>query len=501
MISDKKYPYFYWGKVNRVTNPYLMKDEELYDLVNFYTTELGSKKVRPGLTPYLNQADTSKVVHLSYSKLADAGKKLLRFSGNKVYAVDPTSASSWGSSIYTNSVNWDRPESVAFASKVHIVDQHTSSGQYLEYNGSSITERTTTSGTDTVVPYKGKTIVVYHGRVYVANSYYSQFYRSYVSFSSVDYVDKGTSPSSPWTTLSDDPASANYFPVDIDYKGSILKLTNINDRLNIYKEEGVYRFNEESLFAVFGVAPIDNTISTMEETREDYFLTSEGFYKSDGNTVSPVGEGWYLIIKEILKNGIDTSKVFSGSANYNYYCYLGNVTYDGQTLANACFVYNARYDEMWLWSFGQELSCFGYYIDNNGRKVTLFGSASGKVYKLDEDATTDDGTPIFAYFRSKYYYFDDLTLWNYLSEIYPYTRQNTSGVKILVDRDFQNDYQELNVDFDRKDSSKIDYDSIGRFKSLSIKVAYDGKGKQPVIDGFVFDVKEFGEPKVTEGKS
>lgn len=503
--DEQKFPYLWFTSVNRRVNPFTMKDDELLDLVNWYSDKIGSKTVRPGLTPFLDQIDGNAVKHLYYAKFPNGNKRLLRFSGSKIYAVDPTTANTWGSSIFTNSGNFTNPESVILAAKIHTVDQDGSGvGKYFEYNSSTVTETTYTSSSDVVIPHKGSTITVLHRRIYVGKPYYSpNTYRSRLSWSSIDYVNKGTTPATAWTTDANDVSSSNFRDIDIDYKGNILKLTNINDSINIYKENGIYRYNESLVYLLFGASPFAGSIATMEEVNEDFFFTNEGFYRTTGRTVAynstisvkPVAEGWLPIIKQILHNGIDTTKVTSFAANYQYFCYMGDVTYDGNTVRNACFVYDARLDEMWLWSFAYDISCFGSYTNTSGDKVILLGDVNGNVYKLDYYANDDAGQPIQAYFIHKYLYFDNPVLFKNQTELYMFS---TPGVELelLFDKDYKNQYESVGTISGYASSKRLGYDKIGQFQALSAKILWNGKGVRPTFNGYISNIK-FGSERIT----
>ena len=467
-----------------------MRDDELLDLVNWYSSEIGSKEVRPGLTPFLDQVDNSPVVASFYAKFPNGQKRLLRFSGKKVYAVDPTVATGWGAAIFSNVTDFVKPEAVILNGKLHIVDQNSAGvGQYFEYDSSTMTEVNTTSAGDLVMPYKGKSITILHRRVYVGSPYYApNTYRSRLAWSTIDYQNAGTDPASPWTTQADDVSSANFRDIDIDYKGGITKITNINDRINVYKEEGIYRYNESQVFSLFGLSPFPSSVATMEETQEDYFLTNEGFFKTDGaSKPTPIAEGWYPIIKQILKNGIDRSKIVSFSANYWYFCYLGNVTYDGEQKLNACFVYDAKLDEMWLWKFAFDISSIGHFVNDNGEKVILLGDINGNMYKLDTNANDDAGNAIMAYFKHKYVPFNDPSLLNRMMGLYAF---GTPGVELElgVALDFKDEWPQIASVNGFILSTMVDFERIGHFQFLSTKISWNGKGKRPKFNGFIAEI-------------
>jgi len=492
--THQDYPYLYFTAVNRGVNPYLMQDNELWDSVNFWTERtMGAKKVRPGFTPFLNNPDSLPVKGLFYVKFPNGYVRLARVSGKTVYAVDPTTASTWGSSILTPiTSNFVRPDFTILAAKGHIVDQISDTeSHYIEWTDSAgtdtMTDTTYTSSTDTVVPYKGKVITTYHQRVYVGSPYYSpNVYKSRLSWSTIEYANWGSSPASPWTqdVTGIDITSANWRDIDQDYNGNIIKLTNINDRINIYKENQIYRYNESQVFSIFGMSPILGTIATVAETEEDYWLTDEGFFKTDGNTITPVSDGWYPIIKQIFANGLTPSKFVSAGANFLYFCYLGNITYDGQTISNAMFVYSTKFAEMSLWSLGFDVSSIGTYVNSSEDKIVVFGDTSGKTYYLDYSANDDAGTPITAYLRTKYFFFDSVTKENNIDKVHALATEG-SEMNLQADPDFSGQYNDLLEISDVHSKTMKDMSDFGQFYTMSFRVSWNGKGNRPEFYGIV----------------
>ena len=493
---EKEYSFFFFSDVNQKVNPILMKDEELLDLVNWYTDKLGAKKVRPGYKKFLDNPDSKKVTGLHFFKFPNGTITFLRFSGANIYAINPNTATSWGTAGFTYTSDFKRPEATILSGKVHIVDQISSTDSvYIEYDSSTFTNTNYVSGTDVVIPYKGKTITVYHRRIYVGSPYYApNLYKSRLSWSSIDYENHGTSPPSPWTTDDNDISSANYRPIDPDFNGDILKVTSIGDRLNIYKSNGLYRYNEERMFTLLQMSPIDGSIATMPETSEDYFLTSEGFFKTNGRDVKPIGVGWLPIIKEIFRNGINLSKVVSYAVDFRYYCYLGDVTYNGRTVTNAVFVYDARIDELWLWSLGHDMTAFGHYTNNNGKNILVMGDVDGNTYYFDDNADDDGGKKISAMFRTKYFVFDDPRKYNQLVGLYMFAGTG-SGSKIAVATDYSDQYETIGEIDKFIEQGFVNYEDVGMFKTLSVKIYWDGGGKRPNINGFIFTIKPLGERK------
>ncbi len=507
--KNKKYYHMAYSQVNRRVNPYLMKDDELWDSVNWWSERrIGSKKVRPGYNAFLNAVDANPVLGLFYVKFPDGVKRLIRISGKNIYAVDPNTAANWGAAKHSISPsNFFRPDYTVLNGKIHIVTQPSSlESHYIEgTSGDSYTEPDYVSGTDPVLPYRGLTCAMYHRRVYTGSGYDSGgLYGSYINWSAIDYQNKGTSPSSPWTsqaTLTDVTFAFNT-PVDKDYAGSVIKLTNINDRLMIYKEEGIYKWNETSLLDVFGLSPIQGTIATMKETKTDYFLTNEGFFKTDGQTITPVGEGWYDHIKQMFQNTLDPTQFHSFSANYLYFCYLGSVTYDGKTLSNACFVYNAYYNEMYLFNFGHHLTCFGYYINSSKEKVIVAGDVNGNTYQFDFSPSTNDdaGVPIKASMKTKYYYWDSPEKKNNITKFWSFASRQ-SEIEVNVDKDFKGEFKDNILSLTDKFSKGMkDPSEIGQFNVLSFEYLWNGKGERPEIYGDIPSIVQEGERINEDGK-
>jgi hypothetical protein len=497
MTPEQEFPYMYFTSVFKRANPYVMKDNELLDAMNFWTeNKVGAIKVRPGYSAFLNAVDTDPVTGFIYVKFPNGQKRLARVSGGKIYAVDPDSAGNWGTADYTDAVNdFVRPDNTVLSGKVHIVDRISSSVyKYIEWTNSAGTDTlgnaSYTSGTDTVIPYRARTVTTFHRRVYTGSTFSTpNEYLSRIGWSSIDYANKGSDPSSPWTTSDTDTTYANYRNIDTDYKGGILKLTNINDKLNIYKEEGIYRYNESSVMDIFGLSPMAGSIATMEETKEDYFFTDEGFFKTNGQETQTIGVGWYPYIKEMLRNGVTASVIHSYAVNFLYFCYLGDVTYNGKTVANACFVYNAYYDELSLWSFYHNITAFGHYVNSSGDKVFLLGDENGKTYKLDYTSSTDAGQPISAFADTKYFFFGSPRIQNQVRDVLAFATPG-SQMQINLAKDFDDEYREvMSVSGDGASHKKIDLSKIGYFRTLSARVTWNGAGVRPELYGLVFSVK------------
>ncbi len=503
---EKEYPLMYFTSVNRRVNPYLMKNEELWDCVNFWTEgSLGEKKVRPGLTPFLDQIDTDPVKALHFIKFPNGKTRLARVSGTKIYLVDPlANPATWGSAKITINANFNRPEFAILSAIVSISDRLSiSDHRYLEWTDAagtdSIVDPNYVSSTNPVVRYKAKSIVAYHRRIYGVNTFdVGGEATSDLSWSSIDYQNKGTTPSTPWTTQSTltDTTYASFTPVDSDNNGDCLKVTNIADSLQIYKESGMYRFNDvtPALTDAFGFGALDGSVATIPEVKQDIFLTNEGFFKNDGTNVTIIGDGWYPIIKQIFRNGFTPSKVCSIGANFLYFCYMGDIKYDDKTVNNACFVYNSFYDELNLFSFAFDVTSFGTYINASKDKVILVGDSGGRVYTFDYSANDDAGQPIQAMLRHKYYFFDAPQRTDNMTEIKGYSTL-ASEVQVLADKDFHNEYQEIASIKGTDIKKRMGYDKIGQFKTLSFKIMWNGKGVRPGYYGLIPKIKQQSERK------
>jgi hypothetical protein len=500
--TDKKYPYMFFTQVNRRVNPYSMQDFELFDSVNWWTERrVGAKKVRPGYKVVFDNPDSQPVKGLFYEKFPNGTRRLVRVSGKYIYAIDPLVATSFGSAKLTLSSGhaFVRPEAAVLNNLIHIVSKVSSTEFHYVEGGptDTYTDTNYTSGTDPVVPYKALTCVMYHRRIYTADNYDTSEYSSFFSYSTVDYVNDGTSPASPWSSqaVAVDPSWAYNTPVDKDSAGQILKLTSINDKLQIYKEHGIYMYtdNPPTIFNIFGLGAIQGSIATMQNTKQDYFLTNEGFFVSDGNSVKQVGEGWYDHIKQMFQNTsvvLDPTQIHSFSVGFLYFCYLGTVGYDGRILQNACFVFNAYYNEMYLFNFGHHITCFGSYPTATQDDAILLGDVNGNVYQFDfTDTTNSDATvPISAWFDSKYYYFDAPETKNQLQAVYSYGTLG-SEVTLMVDKDYRREYKYSASDVVKFGSKAgVDPSDVGFFKCLSIRFQWNGAGVRPEVWGAEPDV-------------
>ena len=501
--EDKKYPYFYFTTVNRRVDPYDVKDQELYDSVNWWTEyQAGGKRVRPGYTPFMDRIDNNPVTGFAFIRFPNGYNRLARISGPSIYTIDPNVAATWGAPTKTIADTFVAPDSTILQAICHIVTQVSlTNSHYLEWiNVAGVDSITDTNylsgGGDVVVPYRARCCQEYHRRVYVGSPYdASGLYGSNIDWSSIDYVNNVSGgAATPWSEVLDDVSTANLTPIDSDYKGSIRKLTTVNDMLAIYKQGGVYLFNESSIRPFFGLSPYQGSIANMDENQTDYFFTNEGFFSNNGQAVNPVGEGWYPIIKQILANGIDMTKIRSLAINFLYFCFMGNVTYDGNTINNAMWVYNAYFDELSLWSMGHQITALGSYVDLFGNKQVVMGDVNGFTYKLDYSANDDAGIAIQASMKSKYFFFDEPDKQDQLSEVYGFTDPFGGELELSFDQDFNGEYKFPWMSMmGFKTKQKRDPSYVGGFNMLSFKVYWNGRGTRPGFYGIILNIKQDSE--------
>ena len=76
---------FQWGGLNRILNPFLIKQGDLKLCLNYNSDIVYAKKKRTGYSTFLDRPDSSQVYNLIPFDRADGSRMVLRISGTSIY--------------------------------------------------------------------------------------------------------------------------------------------------------------------------------------------------------------------------------------------------------------------------------------------------------------------------------------------------------------------------------------------------------------------------------
>lgn len=413
-----RHDYYQFGGLQTDVSPFLMQDSDLSSCVNMFTKKYGAKQTRFGYVKIADNPDNEMVQALNFSRYGDQSY-LMRVSGSKIYR-SALPLTTWGASTYTlispptvtpqftqlagDGLPVGAPTSTAYT---HVVDGY--SGYLVTTDGITFQPYPFLAVLSKNPP---KFVTAWRARAY-ANSDLTRFAFSSKEFDlyvNLNYTDPGQL-NRPWNIPV---ADANNDPgawgipdqQNAGFMGDLVDITNGVDRVNLYYQNGVLKWNEQTTIELpFSDNVIPNMITTGQRSQRDYFLGAQRIYTNDGNTIAEVSFGVRQILQDtFLNNGIG-DHAFAFAWSEFIFFYFGDMTVDGKLLQNAMLVYNEDFNEWYVWSLAHDMSCMGTYADDSGNVVLISGDTNGNTYVWDRAYVTDDGEPIPYSMRTKYYDF------------------------------------------------------------------------------------------------
>ena len=548
MKSDVKHFYAYAG-LNRDVNPFLMKDSDLSLCNNFYSKTVGSKKVRFGYTQFLDAIDNQPVRNLYYFNLPNGTKGIFRYSNKKLY-LNKFVGSSWNTAVqtytadtalafanlagdvpyvhYSNgtdglvsfdgsgywaAVGKSTPKASFLAAwqsrlfadinKLSLAESAIAfnqdgtrlTGTFSATNGSaSIVGSGTAFTTEILV---GSTISILNTYDGAANTYvvatisndthltiqgtYQETTQSGMVAYTLYYYD-------PFYSNPNDPAGGGTTELDAGNNGTWVGLTASVDRVNIYKQTGVYRYNGSQFmkFPYFGDI-FQNTVCTSKDGI-DYFLATNGIMRNDGSKIELASMGVQTIIQDTIQKWGITNPVAYSFDDYTIF-YIGTIRIGQGNQAidvpNGCLVHHERFDEWYVWSLGHQMTAFGYYVDPTSNRPRLIsGDTNGNTYVWGEEYFNDNNVPISYHLRTKYWDMGTPSSSKIPDRWYASTNVG-SGASIQAATNYTDKFSDLgNVQgFLSKDS--FDNESFGPdFKTISLQIKGSTMTDRPELTGF-----------------
>lgn len=394
MTTDTK-RFYNFGGMNTDVNPLLMKDSELNMALNFYTHRYGAKKVRFGYTQLYDNPDNAVVAQLIYYNMPNGNKGILRVSGGKIYK-NTFSNTTWGSSIKTLSQN-SLQGSALLAGSVPYLHLSNPVDGYYTWNGSAFA-----SWAGGYTP-KSTYLASWNSRIFADVNLLS------LAQSAISFDLNAGYTTDPFTINNNDPAGGGTVTISAGKDGKVVGMTSTGDRVNIYKQTGVIRYNGQSFFRLPYFGGIFSGTVTPTKYDTDYFLATNGIYRNVGTSVDYASFGINNSLLDTLRVwGITNPVGFSFDDLTIFFIGTIRIGTGDQALdiPNACFVHHERYDEWYIWSLAHQMTAFGYAVDPTSNQAYMIsGDANGNTYAWGEQYTSDNGTPIDYRLRTKYFDF------------------------------------------------------------------------------------------------
>lgn len=390
------------GGMNTKVSPLIIKDNESELILNYNLDKTGALQKRLGATLFLDTPVTQKTIYGMYQFNDSVGS-----NSNQVMVAN--NSGDTAGIVYKNNGSgaWTS------AGGTHAASVKTRFATFLDYlfrvNGSNTVATTadltswgTTNAPATIIPTY---IAVFQDRVYVANDARSSpnNYPSRVYFSSLPST--AATPVITWTTGTD------YFDVNPDDGDQITALENNGNRLLIFKNRSLYRWN-------FGQVEPDRLIGVGTQSQEcvktnfdlgiTFFANQLGVYAYTGGRpklISRKIQKWWDAIP------LANFSLMAGEVDEeHYYVYLGDsLTVDQVVYRNVLAVYHIALNAWTIYALGSQNVASGPMQINfmcryiiSSEELIHFGGDGGGVFELNK-GTTDNTASIISQWLSKEY--------------------------------------------------------------------------------------------------
>lgn len=396
-------------------SPFMVSSDELYLINNWDLEELGAlRKVTgyvqrgnsisgatdiAGLTPFYYGNNQKEVVAVDNDSAID------------MYVFDP-SDDTWTAQSLSFTTG-TRFEFATFLDGLFAVNR--TDVPYF-YNGSAWSTTTNLSG----VP-KARYVLPFLDRLYLAN----------LDVASVEHPSRvaiSTLPDSSYNVSWDMSDTGLYFDVS-PKDGDVIKGLGKNfNRLLIFKEETLWRYDTNTLYQFPGAPGTNNSRTIVNVLDYTIYFYKDGVYGVRGNEVVKLSRAIQPIIDGV--QSINLEKLCAYKKGDYYIIYLDDVVNTKEDISiDKCI---AILDVARMrWSIGtlaHKPAIFAQYRDDRS-EVTYddssyeydyadksydglvsaedfvhFGADNGKIYQIDDDDSDFDGTRIRAYFETHNYF-------------------------------------------------------------------------------------------------
>jgi len=350
--------------INRNTSPILLKLGELELAVNCVSERVGQLKKREGYTQILNVPDASEILSLIPFRRGSTFKLIMINAAGKLYSADPINDATWGTAILTGLSTTARWQATYL------------SGNLFLGNGAVVYKTTDGVAFTTVA---GAPLAKYW------DTLFQRVYCSGVDASPSTLFWSATGDGTDWS----EPAGSSSTDVDEDDGGNIKQIKKVNDRMVIWKNEQMKRWDDDNMVTIPASSGLDAPYSLIGVDGNAIGLDREALRVYDGNYPNPVSTK----IEDIIKN-IDLStpdRICAAVMDDMYYLSIGNLS--DPSLSNVWIVYDYNKDSFYLFSLADLATAMTRYRDADNKQYLFFGGTDGKVYQMF-DSEQDDGEKI-----------------------------------------------------------------------------------------------------------
>ena len=355
-------------------------------IVNWDIDKKGCLTKRKGYEPRLNAPDNSEILSLIPFEVGSVRKLIMINASGNLYVADPATDSTWGTAILTGlntSARWTAT----------VLHDSAGTGYMILGNGYQVYK---TSDATTFSAVSGAPLAKYwcsfQERVFAAGVPADKDVLHWCSIGDLTN----------WSAVS--PSDSSSLNIDKHSGGVIRAIRTINDRVVIWKQDRMKRYDEEYLRTLRASNGVDAPYSISEVDGMAFSLDRNAIRLYDGNSPIEISEK----IKDLI-DGIDFSdankeRICGKVFKEKYFLATGDINdEDGNTIANAWIVYDYNKNAFWLYSLEKKATAMTKLMCSDGVERLYFGSTNGQIYQMFS-GDTDNGTEIEAMLEGHVFY-------------------------------------------------------------------------------------------------
>lgn len=461
--------------MHRNISPMAVLKGEWKKIVNWDIAKIGCATKRDGYAAILNIPDASEILTLIPFEVGTYRKLIMINASGKLYCVDPTTESTWGSALLTGLSTTARWTATVL---------HDSSGNPYMILGNGVNVYKTADGVTfsavSGVPL-GKYWASHQERVYAAGVPADEDVLHWCSIGDLTN----------WSTVA--PNDSGSLNIDKHSGGTIQNIKALNDRVVIYKKTRMKRWDEEYLRTVMASDGLDAPYSVAEINGMAFSLDRNGIRLYDGNAPQELSSKIEDLIYGIDFGTTNTPRICGEVFKKKYYLSVGTITdEDSNTITNAWIVYDYNKNAFWLYSLADQATAMTRLMCTDGVQRLYFGGTAGQVWNMFS-GDTDAGVDIEARLEGHIVYPAGVESYIEPKEFIVAAKYGHEMV-VQVTSDYTDNTETIG-EHDMPVSNNLIGNLGNHILGVVVNIAHTSKGK-PIFYGFSLGFENKGEKKM-----
>lgn len=460
--------------MHRSVSPFSVMKGEWKKIINWDLDKKGCLTKRKGYASKLNVPADSEILSLIPFEIDSTRKLIMINATGNLYVADPVVDSDWGTAILTGLNTSARWTSTVL---------HDSSGTGYMILGNGI-EVYKTSDASTFSSVSGAPLAKYwttfQERVFGAGVPAD---KDVLHWSSIGDLTN-------WSAVS--PSDSSSLNIDKHSGGTIQGIRTINDRVVIWKQDRIKRYDEEYLRTVRASSGLDAPYSISEVDGIAFTLDRNAIRMYDGNSPIEISEKISDLIDGVSFSDSNKERIHGEVFKEKYYLSVGDITdEDSNTISNAWIVYDYNKNAFWLYSLDTQATALTKLMCSDGVERLYFGSTNGQVYQMFS-GDTDNGVEVEAMLEGHIFYPVGPEIFIQPKEMFIASKYGHEMKSQIT-----NDYSDNTItvgEYDKPVDSNLMNELGNNVLGIRINIVHSTKGR-PIFYGFTLGFEIEGAKK------